>query len=71
MCGTGTLPIEAALIAYNIAPGLIRKEYAFKNWPDYNRILYRQLLLDANAAIQTTKVFIDGSDLEEIYYGCS
>lgn len=67
MCGTGTLPIEAALLAYNIAPGLIRKDFAFKNWPDYNRILYRQLLMDANAAIQSTRVFIDGSDVEKKY----
>ncbi|MDD2381503.1 MAG: class I SAM-dependent RNA methyltransferase [Mariniphaga sp.] len=35
MCGSGTLPIEAAMIARNIAPGRFRKIYAFENWPDY------------------------------------
>lgn len=30
MCGSGTIPIEAALIARNIAPGVFRKEFALK-----------------------------------------
>ena len=33
MCGSGTLLIEAALIARNMAPGLFRKEFAFENGP--------------------------------------
>ncbi len=33
MCGSGTLPIEAALIARRIAPGLYRR-FAFEHWPD-------------------------------------
>lgn len=33
MCGSGTLLIEAALIARNMAPGVFRKEYAFENGP--------------------------------------
>ena len=39
MCGSGTLLIEAALIARNMAPGLFRKEYAFEKWPDFDREL--------------------------------
>ena len=35
MCGSGTLPIEAALIALNISPGVFRKEFAFEKWPDF------------------------------------
>jgi len=31
-CGSGTIPIEAALIALNIAPGL-QREFAFEQWP--------------------------------------
>lgn len=44
MTGSGTLAIEAALIARNIPPGLIRKDFCFQNWPDYNKNLYKQLL---------------------------
>ena len=35
MCGSGTLPIEAALIARNIAPGIFRKSFAFEKWADF------------------------------------
>ena len=37
MCGSGTIPIEAALIARNIAPGVFRKEFAFEKWVDFDR----------------------------------
>ena len=40
MCGSGTLPIEAALIARNIAPGVYRKDYAFEKWPDFDKDLF-------------------------------
>jgi len=40
MCGSGTLPIEAAMIAYNIPAGKFRKNYAFENWNDYDQLLF-------------------------------
>ena len=46
MCGSGTLLIEAALIATNMAPGLFRKEYAFEKWPDYDRDLFDAIYND-------------------------
>lgn len=46
MCGSGTLPIEAALIAYNMAPGLFRKEYAFEKWPDFDKDLFDDIYND-------------------------
>lgn len=46
MCGSGTLPIEAALIAQNIAPGKFRKEYAFENWNDYDQLLFDKIKQD-------------------------
>jgi putative N6-adenine-specific DNA methylase len=39
MCGSGTLAIEAALIAANIPPGIFRKQYGFENWKDFDRDL--------------------------------
>ncbi|QQS51632.1 MAG: RNA methyltransferase [Bacteroidota bacterium] len=44
MTGSGTLAIEAAMIARGIPPGLIRKTYSFQNWPDYNRQLFQQII---------------------------
>ena len=46
MCGSGTLLIEAALIAKNMAPGLFRKEYAFEKWPDFDSELFDRIYND-------------------------
>ena len=46
MCGSGTIPIEAALIARNIAPGVFRKEYAFEKWGDFDRELFDKVYND-------------------------
>ena len=46
MCGSGTLLIEAALIAKNMAPGLFRKEFAFEKWPDFDANLFDDIYND-------------------------
>lgn len=46
MCGSGTLLVEAALIARNMAPGLFRKEYAFEKWPDFDADLLDSIYND-------------------------
>ena len=46
MCGSGTLLIEAALIAQNIAPGLFRKEFGFEKWPDFDEELWSEIYND-------------------------
>ena len=46
MCGSGTILIEAALIARNMAPGLFRKEYAFEKWPDFDAELFDSIYND-------------------------
>lgn len=40
MCGSGTLPIEAALIAQNIPPAKFRKNFAFELWRDFDQLLW-------------------------------
>ena len=46
MCGSGTLLIEAALMARNIAPGVFRKEFAFEHWPDFDADLWNDIYND-------------------------
>lgn len=46
MCGSGTLLIEAAMIALNIAPGIYRKEFAFQKWIDYDEELFDRIYND-------------------------
>ncbi|MEQ9262814.1 MAG: THUMP domain-containing protein [Owenweeksia sp.] len=40
MCGSGTFLIEAALIAHNIPPNIFRKNFAFKNWKNFDQELF-------------------------------
>lgn len=46
MCGSGTILIEAALIAKNIYPGVFRKEFAFERWKDFEPELLQSIYDD-------------------------
>lgn len=45
-CGSGTILIEAALIAMNVYPGVFRKEYAFEKWKDFDADLFDRIYND-------------------------
>jgi len=49
MCGSGTLPIEAALIASDSAPGLDRRYYGFLRWHGHDAAIWEALLVEARA----------------------
>ncbi len=63
MCGSGTLPIEAALIAGNIAPGLLRRRFGFMNWPNYDPVRFQAIRREVRKAQQDISVPIIGCDL--------
>jgi len=64
MCGSGTIAIEAALIAYNIPPGILRESYAFQKFSDYNSTLWKSIFKEAKNNINfKNPVQINGSDL--------
>ncbi len=46
MCGSGTLLIEAALIAHNMSPGIFRKEFAFEKWSDFDKDMFDRIYND-------------------------
>ena len=63
MCGSGTIPIEAAMIAYKIAPGLFRNNFAFKGFDDFNKTLWNKLINNAKENINLKdEIQIFGSD---------
>ena len=63
MCGSGTIPIEAAMIAHNIPPGIKRKRFAFQLWPDFDQTLWQKTIEHAKSNINLDlKVEINGSD---------
>jgi len=51
MCGSGTLAIEAALIAQNIPPGLIRNNYGFMHLKGFNESTWKELIKMAKTRI--------------------
>lgn len=62
MCGSGTILIEAALIALNIPPGIFRGEFAFEKWGDFDQDLFDTLYNDdSGERIFNYKIY--GSDI--------
>jgi putative N6-adenine-specific DNA methylase len=58
-CGSGTIPIEAALLARRIAPGLAGaarapRAYAFEQWPDFPAAAWLAIVEEARARIRAT-----------------
>lgn len=49
-CGSGTIAIEAALIATHTAPGMLREDFALLDWPGFDAALWRRLRLEAAEA---------------------
>ena len=49
LCGSGTLPIEAALIAADIAPGLTRRRFGFEDWRQHDAPVWNQLRAEAES----------------------
>lgn len=62
MCGSGTILIEAALYARNIAPGLFRKHFGFMHWKGYDAVLWEKLVAEAKSRIKETDTVFMGSD---------
>jgi putative N6-adenine-specific DNA methylase len=58
LCGSGTIPIEAAMLARGIAPGL-RRQFAFMEWPTFEAETWRRTLGPAQDAAATNKVKLE------------
>ena len=64
LCGSGTIPIEAAMIARNIAPGLNRK-FACEQWPQIDKAIWKEARIEAYKAIDyDCELQIYGSDID-------
>ena len=62
MCGGGTLPIEAALIAYNIPVNIFRKHFGFEGWKDFDQKLWETIKETSLNKEKTYEGEITGSD---------
>jgi len=64
-CGSGTLLIEAAMLAQNIPAGQYRNHFGFMRWRDFDRMLWEDIKSDARKRKKEQEVEILGSDIDE------
>ncbi|MCH8550641.1 MAG: bifunctional 23S rRNA (guanine(2069)-N(7))-methyltransferase RlmK/23S rRNA (guanine(2445)-N(2))-methyltransferase RlmL [Natronospirillum sp.] len=73
MCGSGTILIEAALMAYDWAPGLVRKDSLNLAWPGHDLDLWEALFADARerqskGVLEAPRFVFWGNDATEVVY---
>ncbi len=62
MCGSGTIPIEAAMLAMNIPAGYYRKHFAFMNWAGFEEDLWKKVKEEADLNMSDLECRIFASD---------
>lgn len=68
MCGSGTILIEAAMIAQNIAPRLFStKKFALEKWDNFDPQLWKSIKKELKQDIEPTSVKIYGADISPKY----
>jgi putative N6-adenine-specific DNA methylase len=63
MCGSGTIPIEAGLMACKIPPGKFRKFFGFQRWKDFDEELFEKIKFECDSQIRLSPVKIFGNDI--------
>ncbi|MCG8411953.1 MAG: THUMP domain-containing protein [Bacteroidales bacterium] len=64
MCGSGTILIEAAMMANGIPPGMYREKFGFENWKDFDADLFEEIVEEEYE--ECNDVYVYGSDVSEI-----
>ena len=62
MCGSATIPIEAAMAAMNIPAGYFRESYGFMKWHDFDEKLWKEIVAEADEEIRDFDYEIFASD---------
>ena len=63
MCGSATIPIEAAMYALNMPAGYFRKDFGFMYWKDFDEKLWKNVQNDAKNAMRSFDFKVYGSDI--------
>jgi len=69
MCGSGTLLIEAAMIAQNIPPRINLNDFAIQEWDSFDAQLWNSVKRDLKGEIEPSSTKIVGSDISDSYVG--
>jgi putative N6-adenine-specific DNA methylase len=63
MCGSATIPIEAAMYAINLPAGYFRKDFGFMFWRDFDQKLWENVQKEADEAVNNFDFLVYGSDI--------
>jgi len=63
MCGSGTIPIEAGLMACKIPPGKFRDFFGFSRWKDFDNLLFDKVRNEVDSCIEKSSAQIYASDI--------
>jgi putative N6-adenine-specific DNA methylase len=63
MCGSGTIPVEAAMMALNIPPGDLRSDYGFRKWKDFDARLFEEIVNERKGKQQDKTFQIFAADI--------
>ncbi|MBK8847447.1 MAG: class I SAM-dependent RNA methyltransferase [Bacteroidetes bacterium] len=63
MCGSGTIAIEALMMAKQIPAGYYRNDFGFMKWNNYDKALWAKVVEEANARIQKAAQPVYASDI--------
>lgn len=67
MCGSGTFPIEAMMMAAQVSPQVMRKNFGFRNWADYNHKLWMDVIRKDKAQWKLDQLkTIEGKDHSDL-----
>ncbi|MBQ1448507.1 MAG: bifunctional 23S rRNA (guanine(2069)-N(7))-methyltransferase RlmK/23S rRNA (guanine(2445)-N(2))-methyltransferase RlmL [Coriobacteriales bacterium] len=72
LCGSGTFAIEAAMIAYDIAPGILRERWCFESWKGFDAGRWDALLDEADERAEQGRArecIIRASDIDPVAVG--
>lgn len=68
MCGSGTLPIEAAMIAQNLPAQYLRDEFGFMHWTNFDPSLWKEVQAEAKQSVreQSCKIYASDVDMRQL-----
>src|SRR5690606_15070096 len=65
MCGSGTIAVEAALLAGRIPPGRFRRSFGFMRWKNFDEELFAVITGRLNGAVTSIDASISAGDISE------
>ncbi len=65
MCGSGTIPLEAAMMATNFPAGYYREKYGFMNWLDFQALTWRDIIKETFSYQRDPEGLIHGYDMNQ------